>query len=353
MISGINISTSEMVIRPGESNKKIANFIKGQTLSATVLSGSSKGKAQLMINGQQVEAKTSMLLTAGQEVELKVLQEKDEVILKLIGPVQKISTNRLSALIGFFSKTGSAADILGGENKNAEMLLHELALKSEKADPRFLPRLMQKGGMALENKLARIFVDNPTMPEIKTALENLLSQDLKGSVLKHMLGGAQGTGSEAYRAISGFVDTLESFQMLNHTNSDSGRFLLPFPVFSDNSFQFGQLLIDTGQKNAKEGDGAENLIRISFLLDMTRLGPMRADFSILKKDITGQFLFQDDQTCDYVKSMIGDLKKRLSGLEYTVHRLECKTAQKEEIQETCLLEPLMKSRGNQVLNIII
>lgn len=352
MISGINISTSEIVIRPGEANKKIANFVKGQTLLATVIGNSSKGKTQLLINGQKVEAKTSLLLTAGQKVELKVLQEKDEVILKLIDPAQKISTNRLSSLIGFFSKKGSAADILGAENKNAETLLHDLALKSDKADPKFLPRLMQKGGMALENKLARLFVDSQTMPDIKTALENLLNQDLKGSVLKNMLG-TQGPGSEAYRSVLGFLDTVESFQMLNHTNSDSGRFLLPFPVFSDNSFQFGQLLIDTGQKNQKEGEDADNLIRISFLLDMTRLGPMRADFSILKKDITGQFLFQDNATCEYVRSMIKDLEKRLSGLEYTVHRLECKTAQKEEIQETSLLEPLMKSQGNQVLNIII
>lgn len=352
MISGIHISTSEMVLQPGDTRKKLPNFIKGQTLLATVLSRSSKGNAQLLINGQKIMAKTPMLLTQGQEVELKVLQAKDEVVLKLINPVQKTTTGQLSSLVGFFSKKGIAADIIGAKSKNAEMLLHELALKSDKTDPAFLPRLMQKNGMALENKFAKLFADHQTLPEIKLALENLLKQDLKGTILKDILA-LQVTGSDSAKSVSGFIETIESFQLLNHGNSDSGRFLLPFPVFSDGSFQFGQLLIDTGEKASKEGKDSENLVRISFLLHMTRLGPLRADFSILKKDITGQFLFEDDDTCDYARSMLGDLKKRLTGLEYNVHRLECKTAQKEEIQESCLLESLMKTSGDQVLNIVI
>ncbi len=352
MISGIHISTSEMVIQPGADKKKLPNFIKGQTLLATVLSGSSKGKAQLLVNGQKLMAKTPMLLTAGQQVELKVLQEKDSVILKLIGPVQKVTTGQMSSLVGLFSKNGSISDISGSKIKSVESLLHELALKSDKADEAFLPKLIQKSGLALENKLAQILTDKQTLPEIKASLDNLLKQDIKGNFLKEMMEIGSGR-TDAVKTVSGFLETIENFQLLNHNSSESGRILLPFPVFSQGAFQFGQLLIDTGGKPKKDGEDADKLIRVSFLLNMTNLGPLRADFSVLKKDITGQFLFEDDDTCEYVRSMLGDLKARLAGLEYHVHKLECKTVKKEALQESSLIETLVKSEDDQVLNIVI
>ncbi len=86
---------------------------------------------------------------------------------------------------------------------------------------------------------------------------------------------------------------------------------------------------------------------------MSRLGPLRADFSILKKKMTGRFLLKDEDTCQYVKSMIPELKTRLANIDYQVHQIECTIAKKEDIQQNRFIETLVKARDNQVLNIVI
>ena len=86
---------------------------------------------------------------------------------------------------------------------------------------------------------------------------------------------------------------------------------------------------------------------------MTKLGPLRADFSILKKEITGRFLLQDDDTCEYVKSMIHELKTRLAKVEYHAFNIECKTAKKEEIQPGVFIETLVNASDDRVLNIVV
>jgi len=86
---------------------------------------------------------------------------------------------------------------------------------------------------------------------------------------------------------------------------------------------------------------------------MTFLGPLRADFSILKKDITGRFLLSDDATCQYVQSMLPELKAGLERIEYKVRQIDCTTVRPEALQDTCFIEELVKARDDQVLNIVI
>jgi len=186
-------------------------------------------------------------------------------------------------------------------------------------------------------------------------LNNLLTQDVKGNILQALLSSdsqnSQTTAS--MKSAISFMETMENFQMLNHQSSDSGRFLLPFPIFSDTAFSFGQLLIDTGDKSNTQNKDGEKLIKLSFLLSMSRLGTLRADFSILKKEITGGFLLQDDETCEYVKSMIPELKQKLESIEYHAFNIECKTAKKEEIQPGTFIEALLNAGEDRVLNVVV
>jgi hypothetical protein len=330
----------------------ITSFIKNQIITAKVLELLPQGNAKLLVNGKQVIATTSMLLTPGEEVQLKVLQEKDAVILKLMEPVQKMTTGQISSLVSFFSKNKSIPDIIGSKIPDVKELLYEMALKSEKPDKTFLPKLIEKSGIVWEKKVAGVLLGNKSPGDIKSTLDILLKQDVKGNILKEILMDNPQKTSALKTAVF-FLETIENFQLLNHNSSDSGRFVLPFPVFNESEFSFGQLLIDTGEKNKKEKKDADKLIKISFLLDMTKLGPLRADFSILKKEITGRFLLQDEDTCNYVKSMIPELKEKLSGIEYNVRNIECSLGKKEEIIETCFIETLVKAGEDQVLNIVI
>ncbi|NOX34982.1 MAG: hypothetical protein GXP56_14850 [Deltaproteobacteria bacterium] len=353
MISGIHISSSEVVINKDDAKKQsLPIFKKNQIIRAKVIKLLPDGNARLLVNGQKVLAKTGLLLKPGEDVQLRVIQEKDAVILKLISPVQKMTTRQISSLIGFFSKNESIPDITGAKIANIKDLLHGMALKSGKADKAFLPKLIKNSGMTWENKIAGILLGNKSSSALEFSLDNLLKQDIKGSILKEMLA-ADPKQSEILKTASSFLTTIENFQLLNHQSSDSGRFLLPFPVFNDQAFSFGQLLIDTGDKNKSSNKDGDKLINISFLLDMSRLGPLRADFSILKKQISGRFLLKDDDTCKYVKSMIFELKTRLKNVGYQVHNVECKTAKKAETQQSSFIESLVTARDDQVLNIVI
>ncbi|MFH2060639.1 MAG: hypothetical protein ABIJ59_17275 [Pseudomonadota bacterium] len=353
MITGVHISSSEMVINKDDSKKNsLPKLIKNQVVSAKVISLMPHGKAQLLVNGKIFVAKTAMLLTPGEEVVLKVVQEKDAIVLKLIGPGQKMTTSQITSLVSFFSKNESIPDITGTRLTQVKNLLMEMSLKSDKPDIDFLPRLIDKSGLIMEKKIAQVLLNEKSSIDIKTALNVLLDQDVKANIFKEWFNSGSGK-SDALKTIAAFSESLENFQLLNHRSSETGRYLLPFPIFSESAFRFGQLLINTGDKTKSGGKDKDKLITISFLLEMTRLGPLRADFSILKQEITGRFLLCDQDTCDYVRSLIPDLKGQLADREYHVRQIECVLAKKEEVQPGSLIESLVKAGDGQVLNVVV
>ncbi len=365
MISGIHIASSQVVIKKdyGSNKQSLPEFQNNQIVKAKVLQLMPNGKTLILINNNKIVAKTAMLLKPGEQIQLKVLSQKDATVLKLINPIQQMTTKQIASLVSLFVKDSSSLDISESKISNIKNILYEISLKSEKTDKVFLPRLIDKSGISLENKIADILSETKSAPNtktntkinIKTIMNNLLTQDAKGNILQALISAdsqnSQTTAS--MKAAASFLETLENFQLLNHQSSDSGRFLLPFPIFSESAFSFGQLLIDTGDKSKTQNKDGEKLISISFLLNMSKLGSLRADFSILKKEITGRFLLQDDETCEYLKSMIPELKQRFEKIEYHAFNIECKTAKKEEIQPTIFIETLVKAREDRVLNVVV
>lgn len=351
MISGIHASSSEVVIQRGEGKKNtLLSFVKDQVVQAKVLDILPSGSARLLINNRTVTAKTSMLLRPGEEIQLKVLEQKEEVLLKLMGPVQKMTPSQISSLTRLFSENESITDVTRINIPRVKDLLLDLALKSGKADKAFLPKLIEKSGMTWENKTAKLMQE--PVPDLKQSLALLLNQDIKALIRKELLM-AGPDHPESLNTAASFSETLENFQLLNKHSSESGRFLLPFPVFSENAFRFGQLLIDTGGKNRNGESSADKLINISFLLDMSLLGPLRADFSILKKEISGRFLLTDEETCQYFRSMIPELKKRLESVDYKVHEIHCVKGDKTRIQPVDFIETILKASPDRVLNIVV
>ncbi len=363
MITGVHISSSKMIIqKEDEKSDNLPKLTKNQVITARVISQPTQGKAQLLINGKVFIAKTDLLLTPGEDVQLKVLQEQDTAVLKLIGPVQKMTTSQIASIVSFFANKSAVPDIGDIKMSRVKDLLMDMSLKSDKPDHEFLPRLIEKNGMTWEKKIARILLNEPPSVDLKTRLSLLVKQDVKANLLKELLNagpygsdmaGSSRDSSSALKAAVSFLETIENFQSLNHHSSESGRYLLPFPVFSEAAFRFGQLLIDTGENKKSGNKENDRMINVSFLLDMTRLGSVRADFSIFKKEIYGRFQLADQETCDYVNSLIFELKSRLLDRKYHVHHIECTVARPEDIQPGSLIETLVKSKDDKVLNIVV
>ncbi|MBF0302803.1 MAG: flagellar hook-length control protein FliK, partial [Desulfamplus sp.] len=283
-------------------------------------------------------------------------------------------------------------------------LLMSVALKSENVEVDFLPRLLQKSGILMESKLADIVkmknfsatsqksesisqkLQSSSSSSISTSTSFLTStsssfestespqnsnsvqiapfptksssansaafiqEDIKGAVLNFIAN----SGFEASESISlndihsfqEFVQNLENVQLLNSHLSESGKYIIPFPLFSGDQFSFGQLLIDLGQKDKDDENGSSkenSLLKVSLFLEMTNLGPVRADFSVLKNNITGGFQVADQETADFFNSMLPELKERLQTHEYNVHRIECRVVEPEKLAEKSIINELLKS----------
>lgn len=356
MITKIHISSPELMIQK-QAGKSIEApvFKENQVLKAKVLGFFPPGKAQLLINGEKIMASTGLRLNPGEEMMLRVVHQKDQILLKLMEPLQSQGSKQVNFLTQLLSNPQGLSDIVRTKIPVLRTLLQDLALKSGKRDDSFLPRLFENMGLTWEKKLASLLkIQAPGKDSVQSrdnltlALNQLMKQDVKGLLLQ-LLSVEISKGKTLQKAEAGFLDTLESFQLTNTQTSESGRFLIPFPIFNALDLRFGQLLLDMGGKNETQ----DKIVRISFLLNMTQMGSVRADFSILKKAITGRFLLENEEIRDYVKSMIPELKLRLEQIDYTVGIIDCSTAMPEEIHPHALMESLFKKQEANVVDIVV
>ncbi|MFO7885307.1 MAG: hypothetical protein R6U68_10825, partial [Desulfobacteraceae bacterium] len=359
MIRGIDISSSDLKLKPEANEKSVLSFLKkNQIVEARVLKLVPPSKAELLIAGKKIVADTSVHLKQGDTIQLKFTPEKNLQILKLVSPLNRVVPSA-AALLGALTKAGPFShlqNLFGGltdvtktsiqENlqsspffsemkadpslmgesagQTGKMLqqlgekLLELALKSEQADKGFLPRVLNQSGLLHERNLSRLLFNPPSVLGKESSVlgkessvlgkeslaagkdvpvsgkelpEKFSNLDLKAFVLKS-LAGDTGKDPGLIRSLKGFAETIEKFQVLNHHTSDTNRYLIPFPVFADDSLGSGQLFLDLG-KSARERDKKESrLIKLSILLNMSFLGAVRVDGSVLNKEISGIFMQQ-------------------------------------------------------------
>lgn len=233
-------------------------------------------------------------------------------------------------------------------------ILMGLSLKSDVRDDQFLPQIIKNMGLSFEKKLAAGLEDAPDKKTVAHVIKQLAGQDLKAASLS--LAGMENDPSKT-TALKHISDALDNFAQLNVKSGDSGqsqdgaRFLLPFPVRREDGFDFGQLMVDTGKTGT--ANTGKKMLSISFLLNMTALGPLRADFSILDKTIAGRFLLENQATCDYLTPKISDLRQCLSGIGYRAGNIDCRVARPEQIAPTSLMLSMKATDDMQGLNIVV
>ncbi|WDP87253.1 MAG: hypothetical protein HUN05_20740 [Desulfobacter sp.] len=146
---------------------------------------------------------------------------------------------------------------------------------------------------------------------------------------------------------------MENLQQLNTQTGDSNRFVIPFPMLAGEQLDFGQLFINTGKKKNETQAGENRVIQIAFLMNMTALGRIRADFSILKKEITGRFMLEDQECCDYMNGLIPELKHQLISLAYRPGKIECQVAKPRALSADALIQSMIKPDESRGLDLVI
>jgi len=375
-ISAVQIASSRMtVVKEKGQTPALSGLENNRMVQARVLQVLPPDQARLLINGQKISVNTRVPLHAGEEIHLKVQAQKDGYILRLTGPPLSGGTVKPDLLLQFFSRPDVLSTLFKTDQPLVSDILEKLALQSSRRDDTFLPRLMDKGGLLLEKKLAAVLQQQDPASanrvtvsqmqggqvmgqqgqvlsehQVAKLLDSVMAEDFKGAVLKQAL--SQGTGTEAKSSgAAGLLQTLESLQLLNTQSGESGRYILPFPVLADAGFTLGQLLVDVGEDTDTAPE--KKMVRVSLLLDMSRLGPVRADVSILDKAVTGRFLLENEDTRAFVASMVPVLKKQMADIDFQLLQMDCQVAAPADIAPNCLMETLFTGNDDQVLHIVI
>lgn len=190
-----------------------------------------------------------------------------------------------------------------------------------------LKNLVRNSGLLWESKLRTLVESHPSgtsTASLKDQLVNLLRQDVK-ALSMNAQEQAKPETEKAVDTLKRFVDNVEKLQVLNsHSSEESGRYLLPLPFFSGEKLKFGQLFIDTDKKRKQDKSNEDRIIRVAFLLDMSRLGHVEADFAIFKKALSGEFVVGEPSVKAVLEEAFPEFRDALARKGYSVSRLECR-----------------------------
>jgi hypothetical protein len=338
-------STSRISLQPETSNQSFLPLSRNEIVEGTVLKALSSGKSLLAIKGRQVVAQSSITFTEGSVLALKVEQTGLLPILKLVG-VRVTDTDAVnSALIVSAVKENLWKSILedidtyGLSRESASRfkeLIDTLSFRLfSKSTPELLSRLIDKSGIMWEAKVKRALTDQRTGAR---HLNELINGDLKGltsSLLAEK-------GDEAVH-LKRLVSTLENLQILNHLGLNNGRkIFLPVPMqFPDGLFTAGQLLIQLPYERQHETESKrvdKDVSRITFLLELSILGPLRADLTIHDRSVEGRFLLTNEEAKSRLEGAIHFLIDRLVESGFSVTFLECYLKEPEIVTESLIRE---------------
>jgi hypothetical protein len=179
-------------------------------------------------------------------------------------------------------------------------------------------------------------------------VQALLKQDLKGLALLALNDeGAKGIISS--EGITRFIDSLEQFQLANLVGlEEKGKLLLVIPMQWDNVFQFAQLLIglpgNGSQKNSKD----EKALTLSLFLDMSHLGPIRVDCSVVDRAIRVCFLVCSEEIQAFLNSLTHDLENQLERHGFSVRQMTCRFEKQHILEKTSFVDALVDFEEHRV-----
>lgn len=345
------LQASKIFIKSEENSTTFPKLNKNEIVNGKVLKSLSLSKALLLIKGKRVIARTHVPLNEGMIISLKVEEVSTNPVLKLLdtkinSPDGVKISSILSGIKGnlwksLFEGLTNFSNI-ETEIKQFRKLINDMSQRSFlKSEPDLLKRIIEKSGICWEAKLKNICIQK-TMGNDN--VNKLAEQDLKGLGLKIL-----SLMDEKEVLLHRFLSTLENIQLLNHMGLEQDKkIFIPMPIqFPDGFFTVGQLLIQLNQKN--KGDSEEekknnNFFKISFLLELSNLGPLRSDLTIKEKEIYGRFLLAKEETKLVIEENLPTFINTLGKKGFTVLHMECQIKEPEIVTQP-LIKEIIKKEG--------
>lgn len=361
------VNPAKFILRDNSRQAKILAFTKDEVVQGKVIRRINPNQALLSFGKHQVTAQTSVPLRAGQIAFFKVEQVSPQCVLKLVktrvgnlpGTQEMLTRNALCEspykslieILAPFMRSGEQPAL----SNLPDMIVRWWRLLSRISFPpeqlvhhrQFLKSFIDGSGMIWEHKVRSFvlsgipFAENP---------EALIGNDLKGLALKSL---ADGSANKfvSPEAITKFVDNIAQFQLLNVSRLEAeGKLYFTMPVQFHDQFGFGELLIDLAEK--EEGDTADReanrVLKVSLLLQLSRLGPVRADVSVFEKAVRVGFWVSEEETQSLFNDYTGLLKHQLERHGFHLKEVTCRLQEAKVLTQTSLLEDLFDIEEHQI-----
>jgi hypothetical protein len=347
-------SSPKITLQSKDNTTFYSKFVKNEIVNGKVLKSFSLKNVLLLIKGKRIMAKTHMPLRQGSIISLKVEEVHPSPVLKLLGIQNKNIETVNTSMILTALKDNLWKSIIenidycmlpDNDKKLFKELIDHISKKLFlKPDPDVLRELVDKSGIGWEAKLKEIITSKTNYS--KANINELVTGDLKGLGSK-FISLMEGQSDLFER----FVSTIKNIQLLNQLGLEQERkIFIPIPFqFPDGFFTIGQLLIHFDEDNKKDGDGKEkdkDFFRISFLLEMSNLGPLRADLVVKQKQINGRFLIVEEKTKNIIEKQLPSLIKTLEKKGFVIPHFECHMKEPLEIKETLIKEIIHEESHN-------
>jgi hypothetical protein len=342
---------SKVFLQFEEKSISYPKLNKNEIVNGRVIKSISLNKFLLLIKGRRVIARTHVPLNKGMILSLKVEDVSPSPVLKLIDTKRSdINAVKISRILSgikeniwkSISERLTHYQIFETDIKQFRKLMNNLSQRLFlESEPDLLRRIIEKSGLCWEAKLKNIFIrktsgnDNVNM---------LAAEDLKGLGLKIL-----SLMDEKEVLLSRFLSAIESIQLLNHMGLEKDqKIFIPIPIqFPDGLFTVGQLLIQLNQKNNKDHEREKKdnaFFKISFLLEMSNLGPLRSDLSIKEKEIFGRFLLVKEETKLLIEENLSTFINTLGKKGFSVLHMECQIKAPEIVNQS-LINEIIKEEG--------
>lgn len=348
------ISSSKISLQPVDNTTFDSKLTENEIVKGKVLKSFSLKDVLLLIKGKRIMAKTHMPLREGSIISLKVEEIRPSPVLKLLGILsENIETINTSIILTGLKKNLWKTIIENMDNfilpDNDKILFKELIDDISKKlflkpNPGLLKELVDKSGIGWEAKLREIITSKTNYS--KADINELLAGDLKGlgSKIVSLMEGQNDLFKE-------FVSMIKNIQLLNQLGVEQERkIFIPVPFqFPDGLFNMGQLLIHLNENKKKDGDGKEknkDVFRISFLLEMSNFGPLRADLVVRQKQINGRFLLVEKKAKMIIEKQLPSLVKALEKKGFVIPHFECYVKKPVEVKNSLIKEIVHKEGHN-------
>ena len=348
-------STAKVCLRSKENAQSLLKLLKNEVVEGKVLQSFSSSDALLLIKGRRVMERSHIPLREGRILSLRVEETIPIPTLKLLG-IKFSDSNavNISILLSAIKENAWKSTF---ENihrcrlpKEALSLFKELMHDLSrglflKSTSELLWELIDKSGLNWEAKLRKILLGKKIGRA--TTLDKLIQGDLKGMSSRYLA-----LKEEDGVFLKKFVSVIKNIQLLNHVGLEQNRkIFLPVPMqFPDGLFTLGQLLIHLPQKEEKSDTRKrinKNPLRITFLLELSHIGPLRMDFTVNGKDIEGRFLMTKEEIKLLINNNIPSLINTLKDRGFSVCSIECHLKSPEIVKQS-LIGEIIHQEGNTI-----